>query len=29
MKIEQLKDLLKKFDANIIYDADLKKKKLV
>ena len=26
MKIEQLKDLLKKFDANIIYDADLKKK---
>ena len=29
MKIEQLKDLLKKFDANIIYDADLIKKKLV
>ena len=29
MQISQLKDLLKDFDKNIIYDQDLKKKKLV
>ena len=26
MKINKLKDLLKKFESNIIYNADLKKK---
>ena len=29
MQIHQLKDLLKDFDKNVIYDQDLKKKKLV
>ena len=26
MKIDELKELLHKFDANVIYNADLKKK---
>ena len=29
MQIPQLKNLLKNFEKNIIYDQDLKKKKLV
>ena len=29
MKINELKELLKKFESNVIYNADLKKKKLV
>ena len=29
MKIDQLKELLKGFQSNIIYNQDLKKKKLV
>ena len=29
MQIHQLKELLKEFDKNVIYDQDLKKKKLV
>ena len=29
MKINELKELLKKFESNIVYNADFKKKKLV
>ena len=29
MKTDELKELLKKFESNIAYGADLKKKKLV